>query len=626
MRTSSTTVSELAFIFKLLPLLHEVDTIDRLYRLLLAIVTSGREFGYERAMLIVPDESGNALRGRYGVERPAEAEKRTGFDEMARSVFKNFEQVDATDLTVKVRSFTIPLNWHRSALVKAARTTYPVLADRESSEFATDIFFDFFGVKSYMAVPIEVDNKVSAVLAVDRSSFKKRESVDEISVLYSLVQQTAMVAERLLDSSTSRRKTRVLSKLHESLNRAANDSEFEEGLRAILAMICHTVGSNVCLLRDHTSQKTFTAERAHDLDGEIRTDACVEEGFEEVLELSSGTREAITGDGNHRCLQGTAAEHIAFFHTTPLAVGPDVFGALGVYTLRRDNKSGADDFHPGDKSFLDLCARVIASAMGHRQKKERVARVEDFLQEMSSNLVRERDRSRIGERGVDYHSKVSGDLKHLHDIVTSEKAVAARLLELTGEIKRMRRYSSDFETSILSDSTAYTMTDMFKLTRRVVKKWRRSAEQKNIDVTVRIADRGPSLLIEKKSVEGALGNILQATTSFLKDGDKVLVECSKVDNRVLVCIADNGAGLPGDAISRLFMPFGDAEADNPDKRALSLAGDVLQKHAAEVMIKSSYSWKTILVLSFPAAANRDRRRAGKDRRRRADRRAAAKTD
>ncbi len=621
MRTTGATVSELAFIFKLLPLLQEVDTIDRLYRLLLAIVTSGRQFGYERAMLLVPDEGSGVLRGRYGVERTVEFSGRPGFDDMARSVFKNFEQVDATDLTVKVRSYSVPLNWHRSALVKAARTTYPVLAERGASEFATDTFFGFFGVKSYLAVPVEVDHKVAAILAVDRSSFKKRDSVDEISVLYSLVQQTAMAAERLLDSSANKRKTRVLTKLHESLNRASTDSEFEEGLKAILAMVCNTVNTSVCLLKDYTSQKTYKAVTTRPLFENSDDDgSVVAEGFEEILALSAGTREVISGDGVCGHLKGRAADEIAFFHATPLGVGKDVLGALGVYTVTADNPGKHDDLRPGDKSFLDLCARVLASTIEKRQKHDRVHRVEEFLQEMSSNLVRERERSRIGDQSVEYLAKVREDLKHLHEIVTSEKAVAARLLEITGQVKKMRRYNSDFEDSVLNDKTAYVMTDLYKLTKRVVKKWQTAAAQKGIDITVRIPDSGPSLLLDKKNVTTALSNILRATSSFLKEGDKMLVECSETEDRVLVCVADNGAGLPGDTISRLFMPFGDTDPESDDKRALSLAGDVLQKHAAEIMIKSSYSWKTILVLSFPVAASRDRRATKKDRRRRTDRR------
>jgi hypothetical protein len=42
------------------------------------------------------------------------------------------------------------------------------------------------------------------------------------------------------------------------------------------------------------------------------------------------------------------------------------------------------------------------------------------------------------------------------------------------------------------------------------------------------------------------------------------------------------------------------------------------------MVKSSPSWKTILVISFPLAANKDRRKHRSDRRRRSDRRGGKK--
>jgi K+-sensing histidine kinase KdpD len=100
----------------------------------------------------------------------------------------------------------------------------------------------------------------------------------------------------------------------------------------------------------------------------------------------------------------------------------------------------------------------------------------------------------------------------------------------------------------------------------------------------------------------------------------MMIECSQSDDRLLVCVADNGAGLPGDTISRLFMPFAGTTTRDKQKRALSVAGDVLQKHSSEIKIRSSYSWKTILVLSFPMAASRDRRKLSHDRRLRRDRR------
>ena len=630
MKSTGTVVSEFAFVFKLLPLLQEVETIDRLYRFLLSVVTSGPSVGYSRAMLFVLDGHDSVLRGRYGAERSLVetdgAGENTGFNEMARNVFKNFEHIEANNLTVKARSYSVPLSWHRSALVKAARTTYPVLAESKLSEFATDTFFDYFGATNYIAIPLEYDQKVMAVLAVDRSVEKKRGSVDEISVLYSLVQQTAAAAQRLLESSNNKRKARILSKLHQSVNQTSEGSEFGESLKAALAMVCRAVGGHVCFLKDHAAQKTYRVESSLYFNyGTAEDEDEVTRGFEEILELSGGTHESVSGDGSHPHLKDIASNRIAFFFACPLSIGGDVLGAMAVYVNKDESTAKLDSFSTEDKGFLELCARIIASGIEHVQKHGRIQRAEEFIEEMGSSLIRERERSRIGERSVEYQKKIREDLKHMHEIMTTGSSATSRLLEVSEMIDGMRKYSNGYRKDVLTDRTNYVMTNLFKLTKKAVNTWRPAAEKKGIEVTVRIPERGPSLLVDRDNVCVALDKILGTTSSFLKKGDRMLVECSISDNRALVCVADNGHGLPGDAISRLFMPFAEAGSRNTEKRALSLAGDILQRHSAEIAVKSSASWKTILVLSFPKAASRDRRKTKPDRRRRRERRVPSRT-
>ena len=69
MKPNENTTVELAFLLKLLPVMHEVESIDRVHRFLLAVVTAGRAIGYRRAVILVVDEESGVLRGRYGVER-----------------------------------------------------------------------------------------------------------------------------------------------------------------------------------------------------------------------------------------------------------------------------------------------------------------------------------------------------------------------------------------------------------------------------------------------------------------------------------------------------------------------------------------------------------------------------
>jgi signal transduction histidine kinase len=622
MKTTESTLSELAFLFKLLPLLHEVDTVDRLHRLLLALVTSGTAVGYRKAMLFVPDESDRVIRGRYGVAKREVAGRGArksgngggGFDDMARCVFESIESVEAGDLTVAVRSYSVPLSWYRSGLVKAARTTYPVLVERGSSEFATDTFFEYFGVTSYIALPIELDGRVTAVLAVDRSGRGDRSSTDEISILYSLVQHTAAAAGRLLERALQRRRARILSKLHASLHGTRTRSELEESLKAGLAMVCRGVGGSVCLLRDDDSRKTIPVDLSSR--GLADAELAVIDG---VLELTAGTLEPLAGTGAHPRLRDDVEKRISYFFACPLLAGRDCFGALAVFAENGDAQARTDDFTTADRMFLELCAGVIAAAIAKKQGAERIRRLEDLIQELSVNLVRERQRSRIGDRSVEWHIRVGDELRRLRRILAGRDP-ARRLSEIAKIAETMERHHGEYWDDVLNSDTDFAMTDLFGLVRDVAEKWRTAAERKGVAVTLRIPDEGPSLLLDREDVRDAVEKVLAATLTCLNEEDKVLVECSTADGRALICVADTGRGLPGDAMSRLFMPFTDVAELDQGMRALSLAGKILQKHGAEIMIKSSPSWRTILVLSFPKAAGRDRRKRPSDRRRRRERR------
>jgi hypothetical protein len=610
--------------------LHEVDTVDRLYRLLLAVVTSGRSVGYPRAMLFIPDEQDGVVRGRYGVERTAQANsgngharKKTGsggFDEMARGVFANFERVDATDLTVRTRSYSVPMKWYRSALVKAARTTYPVLAERGASEFATDTFFDYFGVESYIALPIEVDGRVAAVLAVDRPPLEDSTSTDEVSVLYSLVQQTARAAERLIDHARQRRRARILYKLHGSLHAAATPSEFEESLKAALAMVCGAVDGSVSVLKGGDSRKPIRVESADHRVSPGDDETLV--AIEKLLDLSANTLEPVGGDGSHPQPEGLGAKNVSFFYASPLLAGRDCFGALAVFAVNGGENARDRDFDASEKMVLDLSAGVIAWAMRGRRDADRIRRLEDLIQELGSNLVRERERSRIGDRSVEYHMRVGEEIRRLREILAglAGKEPAAPLREMTEIVGSIEQHAAAYWDDVFAVEGDCVMADLFDLVRRAVDAWRPLAETRGIQVTARIPADGPKLLLDQDRVRTAIEKILAATLDSLIRGDRVLVECSLAGGRALVCVADTGKGLPGDAMSRLFMPFADVIDREKGTRALSIAGEILQKHCAEIMIKSSPSWRTILVLSFPTAAGRDRRKRPVERRRRHERR------
>ena len=145
MEKTERTVSELSSLFRMLQVMPDSESVARIYQMLLAFSTTWRTIGFERAFLLLVDPKQGLVRGHLAAERiplpedDGQKSARATFETMAKLVFENYEQIDSSDLTVKTRTFSVPIDGHRSAIVKAVITDYPVMADARMSEFTTTV-------------------------------------------------------------------------------------------------------------------------------------------------------------------------------------------------------------------------------------------------------------------------------------------------------------------------------------------------------------------------------------------------------------------------------------------------------------------------------------------------------
>jgi signal transduction histidine kinase len=636
MEKTERTVSELASLFRMLQVIPEADNVNKVYQVLLAFCTTWKTIGFERAFLLLVDSHGGVIRGHLATEQAhgaadADAKAAESFESLAKRVFDNYEQIDSSDLTLKTRTFAVPIDWHRSAVVKAALSGYSVLAEKRMSEFSTDPFFDFFGSICYIAVPVKVAGSVSAILAADNGQSRKPINIEDVSLVYSLAQQAALAVERLYESSDAKRKFRILRKLQDMLSTAQTPEALAEGLNLGMSMVCRAVGGSGCFLKDLVRQKTTHIKTVDEYSVEADDhDVSVGECFEEILDRTAGAMKPMHGDRNHALLNEVASETIRYFYATPLAFVGEGLGAMAVYAQNpvggatahagRD-RPGRDRLDPRNRMFFDLCAGLVAERLSILHKSRLVERADTMLDEVQSNLVRERDSARVGQRAIEYNARIVEKLGSIRQAVYSRQSYEKRVSRARDLLEALDAEVESYQRDLDAIQSALHMVELFPLVASAVAQWKPRVEEMDVEVDVRIPSDGPSLLMNEGSVETALQNILSTLAGCVTAGDRVLVECSVSDERAVVCIADTGKGLPGHLLSRLFMPFSTMNHDDDPRGAMSLAGDILHKHAGEIMVKSSPSWKTILLITFPIAANRDRRRKRTDRRyRRGDRR------
>ncbi|NIM19025.1 MAG: hypothetical protein GTO51_01410 [Candidatus Latescibacteria bacterium] len=660
MEKTDSAATELSFLLRMLQAIPDAGSVEKIYRMLLALTTGGRDIGFDRAMLFLVSSEEGVIKGHLGIEqdfwqtagdaaegsrsevgagarsqeransRKANQESKSSeaisYEDMAKKVFDAYERIDASDLTLKLRTYSVPFGWHRSALVKAARTSYPVLAEGKLSEYATDPFFEYFETQNYVAIPLKVNEDIRAVLAADNSLRKKPIDVDDISLLYSLCQQACQAIENLIAITENERRFRILLKLEQALQYADTREKIDEAIKLSLVMLSRAVGGSGSLLKDFIRNKTVHVKSVtgYSLDAD-EDDVAIAQCFGKILDKVAGGTESLSGDGGHALVDDSVADVLGHFFACPLSKTGDVSGVLAVYVANKEGKRERKAFSTSERKFLELCAGIIALKLDNRKKDERLNRQEQFLEEARSNLARERGRSRIGEMGIEYYQKIEDETRRIWRELQSETPVEKRVARIEDILRDIERDSMAYKSEFTLPDSHYQMIDIFKVVREVVNEWKPKAEDDGIDVIVRIPPRGPELLMDQEKISLAIGNILRSVSSSLRPEEKVLVEATTTDDRVFIVFADTGLGLPGNILSRLFMPFAEIGSRDERKRSLSLAGEILHTHAGEIKVKTSQNWKTILELSFAKMGNLDRRRGRRDRRKRtSDRRVPLK--
>lgn len=621
------TVSELSSLFRMIQVIPDADSVGKIYQMLLAFCTTWHTIGFERAFLFLVDSHERMVRGQLAAEEPRAdtpvgGDEPDSFESLAKSVFQNYEQIESSELTLRTRAFETSVDDAGSAVAKAARSGYPVLAEARMSEFEADPFFAFFGTNCYLAVPIRTGGRVLGVLAADNARSAQEISVDDVSLLYSLAQQAALSVQRLMESADNRRRFRILRKLQEIMRNAETRSQLGEGINLAMSMVCRAVGASGCFLRDYVRNKTIHIKTVDEYTVDAGDeDAAVADCFERILDRCAGSMRPLNGDGQHPLLDDVAAARVRFFHAVPMVVTGDGLGAMAVYAEKREGET-RDRLDLKDRTFLELCAGMIADRLNVEHLQSRMRRAERMLEETRANLVRERDAARLGERVLDANATIREEIAQLRDAMSESlppEALLARAREILSQVDDEIAGHSE---EISRMKASLRMLDLFDVVGDIARGWARGLSDRGVELTLRIPESGPSLLMNRESITTALRSILDSVGESVGEGDRVLVECTASGEKAVVLVADTGEGLPGDLLSRLFMPFGRVEDGDDRRGAMSLAGDIIHRHSGEISVRSSPSWRTILVISFPVSSNSDRRRGRSDRRRRSDRRGA----
>ncbi len=141
---------------------------------------------------------------------------------------------------------------------------------------------------------------------------------------------------------------------------------------------------------------------------------------------------------------------------------------------------------------------------------------------------------------------ISGpDADHCAEVIERS---AQRLLRLVGDLQLL--------SQIQSGKTAmeFRSADLADVAASAVEELRPEAQRKHIDLALATADI-PRLTIDPARIAQVLGNLLSNAVKFTPEGGRVEVRLGTEEGRVVLAVADTGAGIPAADRERIFERF-----------------------------------------------------------------------
>ena len=164
---------------------------------------------------------------------------------------------------------------------------------------------------------------------------------------------------------------------------------------------------------------------------------------------------------------------------------------------------------------------------------------------------------------------------------------------------------SEAQTGILKLNTADT--DITQLCRQLVEMYSYVADEKNIRITLKENGAALHAPADAPRLCRVVGNLLDNAVKYSPNGTQLSVELSKHGGRVILRVCDQGPGIPGEELPRIWERLyrGELARQKPGLGiGLSLAKAIIEAHGGGISAQSPPEGGAVFELWLPADTRR----------------------
>ena len=461
------------------------------------------------------------------------------------------------------------------------------------------------GVRSELAVPLEVDGEVRGVLNVD-SDRKNAFSPDD----QELLQELAVQAAKVIHNTWLYEQLRLKAGLFESLatvSRTINSTlNLDEALRAVTREACLLMHARMCSLMMIDEAREWLNLRASYGAGEAYLNKPRLSVADSLLGVVVRRKkplqvENVQTSNRYQNIQVARQEGLVSLLSVPLLFAGQVTGALNVYTGRPYN------FSNEEVRILSALAELSGIAIEKARLYERAVDVEEQLRQneklsalgLLAAEVAHEIRNPLTVMKLLYHSL---DLKFSHSDPRAKDArlIEAKIEHLNKIVERILAFARTTEPHLAPVNLNELIDELGLLVRHKL-------ANQNIEFIRDLQPDLPSVPGDAAQLEQAFLNLILNAAEAMPDGGWLTIRShvarsphtSVRPTHVALDFQDTGKGMSPELQRRAFTTVLNTTKAKGTGLGLAIVGRILETHRGTIRIKSRPNHGTTILVSLP---------------------------
>ena len=461
------------------------------------------------------------------------------------------------------------------------------------------------GVKSELAVPLEVNGETRGVINVD-SDRKDAFSADDQELLEQLAVQAAKVIHHTWLYEQLRLKVHLFESLA-SVSRTINSTlNLDEALRVITREACELMRARMCSLMMLDESREWLDLRASYGAGDDyikKPRLNVEESLLGVVARRKKPMQVanVQTSSRYQNIEVARREGLVSLLSVPLLFAGQSIGTLNVYTSRPYN------FSNEEIKILSALAELSAIAIEKARLYERVVDVEEQLRQneklsalgLLAAEVAHEIRNPLTVMKLLYHSL---DLKFP---ASDPRAKDTRIIEAKIEhLNKIVEQILDFARTTEPKLAPVNLNELIDELGLLV---RHKLANQNVRLVRDLQPDLPTVMGDAPQLEQAFLNLILNAAEAMPNGGTLTIRSREVHlprtsqppAYVMMEFKDNGEGMSAELQKRAFTAVLSTNKTRGSGLGLAIVGRIIETHRGEISIKSKIGRGTVIGITLP---------------------------